>query len=70
MPLFNLVNLGKRVLLLSSGEPWLADSPDPSEVLSPYTRDRLLTTVNKHPTAYVCVETLRSLPSTLYPIVL
>jgi cation diffusion facilitator CzcD-associated flavoprotein CzcO len=46
---FNLVNLGKRVLLLSSGEPWLADSPDPSEVLSPYTRDRLLTTVKNAP---------------------
>lgn len=46
---YNLVNLGKRVLLLSSGEPWLADSPDPSEVLSPYTRDRLLTTVKQAP---------------------
>ena len=45
----NLINLGKRVLLLSRGEPWLADSPDPSEVLSPYTRDRLLAAVKQAP---------------------
>ena len=45
----NLLQLGKRVILLSSGEPWKVDDPDPSEVLSPYTRDRFLNTLKQHP---------------------
>ncbi|MGB0259137.1 MAG: NAD(P)/FAD-dependent oxidoreductase [Coraliomargarita sp.] len=46
---FNLVELGKRVVLISSGEPWKVDDQDPSEILSPYTRERLLQAVRKHP---------------------
>jgi len=46
---FNLVELGKRVIVLSRGEPWEADHPDPSEVLSPYTRGRLLHALRKCP---------------------
>lgn len=46
---FNLVELGKKVVVLSSGEPWQADHPDPSEVLSPYTRGRLLQTLRNNP---------------------
>lgn len=46
---FNLVELGKKVILLSSGKPWQVDDPDPSEVLSPYTRDRLVRTLKAHP---------------------
>lgn len=46
---FNLIELGKRVVVLSSGQPWKADHPDPSEVLSPYTRDRLVRTLRNHP---------------------
>ena len=42
---FNLVEIGKRVIVLSSGEPWKVDHPDPSEILSPYTRDRLISTL-------------------------
>ncbi|MGB0372951.1 MAG: NAD(P)/FAD-dependent oxidoreductase [Opitutales bacterium] len=45
----NLIQQGKRVILLSSGEPWKVDDPDPSEVLSPYTRDRFLDTLRRHP---------------------
>ena len=45
----NLLQRGKRVVLLSSGEPWSVDHPDPSEILSPYTRDRFLTTLKAHP---------------------
>lgn len=45
---YHLVELGKKVLVLSSGEPWEADHPDPSEVISPYTRSRLLQTLRKH----------------------
>lgn len=37
----NLVNNGKSVRLISSGEPWAADHPDPSRSLSPRTLDRL-----------------------------
>lgn len=37
----NLCSLGKDVRLLSRGEPWSADSPDPSRSLSPRTLDRL-----------------------------
>ncbi|ADE55666.1 FAD dependent oxidoreductase [Coraliomargarita akajimensis DSM 45221] len=39
---YHLVALGKRVVLLSHDEPWKADHSDPSEALSPYTRERLL----------------------------
>ncbi len=37
----NLMNRGKDVHLLSRGEPWGSDDPDPSRSLSPRTRDRL-----------------------------
>ena len=37
----NLVALGKKVTLLSRGEPWSSDHPDPSRSLSPRTLDRL-----------------------------
>lgn len=37
----NLVNLGKSVRLISKGEPWSSDHPDPSRSLSPRTLDRL-----------------------------
>lgn len=46
---FNLVEIGKRVIVLSSGEPWKVDHPDPSEILSPYTRDRLISTLKGNP---------------------
>lgn len=36
-----LVNLGKSVRLISRGEPWATDHPDPSRSLSPRTLDRL-----------------------------
>ena len=45
----NLASLGKRVILLSTGEPWNTDHTDPSELLSPYTRDRLVNTMKTHP---------------------
>lgn len=45
----HLVQLKKRVLVLSSGEPWNDDNPDPSVALSPYTRDRLRQTMENHP---------------------
>ena len=37
----NLVHLGKSVRLISRGEPWATDHPDPSSSLSPRTLDRL-----------------------------
>lgn len=37
----NLVNNGKSVRLISRGEPWASDHPDPSRSLSPRTLDRL-----------------------------
>jgi putative flavoprotein involved in K+ transport len=37
----NLCSLGKNVRLLSRGEPWQNDSPDPSRSLSPRTLDRI-----------------------------
>lgn len=46
---FNLVELGKRVVVISSDEPWETRDPDPSEALSPYTRERLLSTLRKNP---------------------
>ena len=39
----NLIALGKKVTLLSRGEPWSSDHPDPSRSLSPRTLDRLRT---------------------------
>ncbi|MCU4754347.1 NAD(P)-binding domain-containing protein [Halobacteria archaeon AArc-curdl1] len=36
-----LVEAGCRVRVLDRGEPWATRGPDPSEVLSPYTFDRL-----------------------------
>ena len=44
-----LVKLGKRVLLLSNDEPWNSDDSDPSVSLSPYTRERLLKTIQRFP---------------------
>lgn len=37
----HLMNAGCKVHLLSRGEPWGSDDPDPSVSLSPHTRDRL-----------------------------
>lgn len=37
----NLIDLGKSVTLVSKGEPWSSDHPDPSRSLSPRTFDRL-----------------------------
>jgi thioredoxin reductase len=37
----NLINHGKKVRLISRGEPWASDHPDPSRSLSPRTLDRL-----------------------------
>ena len=37
----NLAKQGKTVHLLSRGEPWHTNDPDPSKALSPHTRDRL-----------------------------
>lgn len=37
----NLISLGKSVRLISRGEPWASDDPDPSRSLSPRTLDRL-----------------------------
>ncbi len=36
-----LVEAGSRVRVLDRGEPWATRGPDPSEVLSPYTLERL-----------------------------
>ena len=46
---YHLIKLGKRVLLLSSSEPWNSDQSDPSELLSPYTRERLLEIMQRFP---------------------
>lgn len=37
----HLARAGKSVHVLSRGEPWHSDNPDPSRSLTPYTRDRL-----------------------------
>lgn len=37
-----LVEAGCQVRVLDRGEPWSLRGPDPSEVLSPYTRERLM----------------------------
>lgn len=46
---FNLVQRGKAVAVLSRGEPWLNDYPDPSESLSPYTRGRIMDILSRFP---------------------
>lgn len=46
---FHLVERGKAVAVLSKGEPWLADHPDPSDSLSPYTRGRILDVLRRFP---------------------
>ena len=46
---FHLVERGKAVAVLSNGEPWLNDHPDPSESLSPYTRGRILDVLHRFP---------------------
>jgi len=43
---------GKSVHILSRGEPWGADSPDPSRALSPITRDRLKTALLEAPGSF------------------
>lgn len=37
----NLIHLGKSVRIISRGEPWSSNHPDPSRSLSPRTFDRL-----------------------------
>ncbi len=44
-----LLKNGKTVHLLSRGQPWKEDSSDPSNALSPYTRDRLRATLEAYP---------------------
>ena len=39
---YHLARSGKRVRVVSKGEPWLLDSPDPSDALSPNTKERLV----------------------------
>lgn len=39
----NLAQLGRDIRLLSRGEPWATDSPDPSRSLSPRTLERIRT---------------------------
>jgi|TARA_B110000093_G_scaffold32562_1_gene33293 thioredoxin reductase len=46
---FNLVQRGKSVAVISTGEPWLNEHSDPSESLSPYTRGRILDALNRFP---------------------
>ncbi|TVP81275.1 MAG: monooxygenase [Puniceicoccaceae bacterium] len=46
---YHLVQAGKRVQVISKGEPWLADSADPSEALSPYTKERLVHILQAYP---------------------
>ena len=46
---YHLVKLGKRVTVVSNDEPWKLNHPDPSEALSPYTRERLLHILREHP---------------------
>ncbi len=42
----HLARQGKSVHVLSRGEPWHQDSPDPSRALSPFTLDRLKDVLN------------------------
>lgn len=46
---YHLVSRGKAVAVLSKGEPWALDNPDPSESLSPYTRGRILDALQRFP---------------------
>ena len=46
---YNLINLNKKVTLLSSDQPWNSKNLDPSETLSPYTRERLLEIIESYP---------------------
>lgn len=46
---YHLVRRGKKVIVLSGGEPWSVDDPDPSESLSPFTRKRLLGLLSDYP---------------------
>jgi hypothetical protein len=46
---YHLVSQGKAVAVLSKGEPWALDDPDPSESLSPYTRGRILEVFKRFP---------------------
>lgn len=45
----HLMERGKEVAVLSRGEPWALDDPDPSRCLSPRTRDRLRTALLEAP---------------------
>jgi len=47
----NLIALGKNVRLISRGEPWQSDHPDPSRSLSPRTFDRLRAVLRQRETA-------------------
>ena len=45
----HLVDMGKRALVLSAGEPWNVENLDPSTILSPYTRERLVNALKNYP---------------------
>jgi cation diffusion facilitator CzcD-associated flavoprotein CzcO len=49
----HLAKLGKRVLVLSKGEPWNLEHADPSETLSPYSRERLNDALERHPKRFI-----------------
>ncbi len=46
---YHLVRAGKQVRVISKGEPWLIDNPDPSEALSPFTKGRLVEALTAYP---------------------
>ncbi len=48
----HLARLGKSVHVLSRGEPWHSDSPDPSRALSPFTLDRLKEALHSAPGSF------------------
>jgi cation diffusion facilitator CzcD-associated flavoprotein CzcO len=50
---YHLVQLGKRVIVLSKGKPWNIEHTDPSELLSPYTRKRLMDLLEQHPKRFI-----------------
>ena len=53
---YNLVKLGKRVTVVSSDTPWNLKHSDPSETLSPYTRERLLEAMESSPNQLILHE--------------
>lgn len=46
---YHLVQRNKSVAVISKGEPWMNDHPDPSESLSPYTRERIFDVLRRFP---------------------